>query len=221
MHIPYPPRIITELLPEPEREEALVLSDVLHRIRDYVTKFESAVSLFEFASMNARDNETIRQWGFIAARDGALMLFHFSKALQSLSGITRQIPSLPADNAILKTASKEFKEQFPGANAIRDYVAHAAEMSSSAKKVKRASVHGPGDIGAFDGMLTLVKAGSAAKVRLGDVLMGNNYVITNGGHEHSYEISRDSLMLLVGIQNTAYSAFTVTDTCGLKSVEAQ
>jgi hypothetical protein len=75
----------------------------------------------------------------IAARDGALNIYHFGCCL---AAIKKQVPASPVhagkvDAIKLRAARRQFRADFPNIDSVRHGIAHAAELYKSPADMKR------------------------------------------------------------------------------------
>ena len=75
----------------------------------------------------------LTQWPMLAARDGAMSVYHFGVAME---GIKKSLPSYPTidagvDKKQIRIATNLFRKYFPRPEAIRHVVAHSAEEISA------------------------------------------------------------------------------------------
>jgi hypothetical protein len=91
-----------------------------------------------------RATDTLGGWQSIAARDGALSIYHFGSTIEA---IRHSLPSCPAlnalvDHTVLRTAHAQFRKEFPRIEAVRHVVAHVADFTKTAE-LKEHSKKGP------------------------------------------------------------------------------
>lgn len=128
----------------PEFECQLVVGINVRRLGAFVSEFEAAVALFDHAQKlwNGRDANPPFRWMRIAARDGALSLYHYLQALlavkkfASLSPEWREVLNLKP----LRQCEREFKTRFPRIEAVRHSISHSAELTRSPDKWREHSV---------------------------------------------------------------------------------
>jgi hypothetical protein len=79
------------------------------------------------------------QYGIVAAKEGALNIYHFGCSLDALRGQVGRCPSTrgTVDIVKLRQADKLFKRHFPNADTIRHAVAHAGEIWTSPARAKQ------------------------------------------------------------------------------------
>jgi len=69
----------------------------------------------------------------MAARDGALTIYHFGSTIDGIRKSLRSCPALsgPIDRQKLTNAGKLFEAKFPGYIAIRHVVSHYGDFSKT------------------------------------------------------------------------------------------
>jgi len=161
---------------------------------------------------------TRRAWQLMAAREGALTIYHFGQALAAVAPAVRQCSSIAdrVDYAALRLARKSFKAAFPSHDAVRHVVGHAVDFTATVEERNRHSVMPPWEH-AFNSH-TMQYAGTRPIFKLGD-LSDRAYLVTYEGDVHFYELKAETLERLSAIRERTYSAFrVVTDldfyTCG-------
>jgi hypothetical protein len=135
------PRFIVAALPEAERSKADELNLVIWELGANVAHFRHAVELLRFCSeeiatlpANEDKRERMRNflaWRLVAARDGAMTLFHFSKLLSRILPLARACPTIWPHVEIdtVRSARRQFRKQFAKAEDHRHVIGHAGEQS--------------------------------------------------------------------------------------------
>lgn len=194
------PRISMPFIARNEIEGARHLQRSLRCLNDYVEEFSEALALFDFCQVQAdaftggklRDPEfsRIRGWQRIAARDGAMTIFHFGKTLEGINSSRRYLPTVFAsvDRQRQGEAIKFLREHFVHWERLRHAVAHAGEIWK--------------DLPSFE---ETAGAGKRATVR--NFLSGRKLTFSFQGNWVSYELSQTSLDALVLIKREQFSAF--------------
>lgn len=143
--------------------------------------------------------QVVGGWSFIAARDGAMSIYHFAQCLEA-SVMLRNYPRLrqSVDHRATRTARKLFASQFPHYRNIRHSIAHLAELTTTEENRRRNALAKP-----FTGIGLGIGPGAIVKNYLG----GRNYANTFGGVLLAYEISSQTHAKLKRIQGLWYSAF--------------
>ena len=201
------PRISTSFFPDREAEAIGHLSLALSSLNSYVINFEAALALFDFCGAiraasgvppqgPLSDRIMLMSWRFLAARDGAMTIFHFGKTLQAIRRFGfSNCPTFKAklDHAQLRIGEKLFRQWFPDFEKVRHSVAHSAELSRDSKSHMRNSVRG---------------------VLIRDVLNERNFQNSYAGRVLSYDIDTTTLLHLKSVRNRVYAAFWPFDSSG-------
>jgi hypothetical protein len=161
---------------------------------------------------------TRRAWELMAAREGALTIYHFGQGLDAIAPALHRCASIAdrVDHAALRLARKSFKAAFPSHDAVRHVVGHTVDFSATVEERNRHSVTPPWQH-TFDSH-THQYAGTRPMFTPGD-LHNRTYLVTYEGDVHFYELKAETLERLSAIRERTYSAFkAVTDldfyTCG-------
>jgi hypothetical protein len=131
---------ITSAVPQPP-EEAPALSRA-HRALSYLAyhfnDFRSALQLFEYCEAKKRahpepfgaDYFAYDRWRYIAARDGVMQIYHFSKAMEALISALPKAKTLGSyiDFKRLRIADGLFNSWFGNIDGLRHTVGHIAEF---------------------------------------------------------------------------------------------
>ena len=143
-----------EHLPEDER---LAVSDVqrcLKRMRSLAEEAASALNLYRIlrqrqrelaAALDKRDpaqRQAFHQqlgWPAIAARDMAMMVYHFVKTRGVLAEKMQRSPTLVAlyDRELFRGAGRDIKKSLPAWEDLRDAIAHQGEFYASISSLSR------------------------------------------------------------------------------------
>jgi hypothetical protein len=78
-----------------------------------------------------------RAWKFIAARDAAMTVYHFSVALKAIRFGAKSTLSAQVDHGLIRRSRRDFRMNFPNAERMRNAVAHSAELLKSRSDVER------------------------------------------------------------------------------------
>lgn len=208
------PNFDFDVIPAEEHDLAWIVQGSLSSLGSYVRKFEQALSLFEFAEHQHRlrlsdvSPEGIKAmsalsgWKFVAARDGAMTIYHFMCAMESVKTCVYRSPTLkPWFNAkVSKQATKLFGVRFPKCEAMRHAIAHSAELYESPEKLEENAFSGDYKDKMFD--LQGVKG-----VVIADTLSNRSYITTFKRQIISYDVSMDTLNALTEIRKLFCSAF--------------
>ena len=132
-------------VPEHEREVYECIVGNRANLRRFLTDFQTSVALFELLERGGGPPSTgvlggeFFQYRIIAARDGALNIYH---AKCSLEAIKKQLPQCPSLNPFvdpkdIRRALKIFNQFFPNCDNVRHAIAHAGEIFSSPRIMKK------------------------------------------------------------------------------------
>ncbi|ETR78973.1 hypothetical protein X566_04625 [Afipia sp. P52-10] len=199
----YGPSLNYQIFPQ---EEINATSDVIHlvdELRSYCKDFLAALILFEnFQVLKSEDNavsDALRRLPFLAARDGAMTIYHFGKVLHIIRSSFRATPTLLelVDTDLLKQVEKDFDRYFPLYFKMRQAVAHAGENLAPSMDH---GIKGPVDIPGF------VKSDAGTTV-IRSAINGREFIYTFEGEAVSYSISGDSLNQLCVTTEKVYTAF--------------
>ena len=142
-------------------------------------------------------------WQSMAARDGALTIYHFGKATEGLQNSFRFCPTL--DNQIehktIRQARKTFDAAFPDNIAIRNAVAHVADLSQTAEKKKSHSVKGPYKKKWFS------SDDPEGVTWLPGNMNDHTYAVTFMGKPYTYDLNLESVAKLREVKLQIFSAF--------------
>jgi hypothetical protein len=213
---------LVHYVPEDEKDAARELQRQCAMLAHYTRQFAAAVSLFENASAWANQalttfyedasfahkpqperesmhsqGEMFAGWSQIAARDGALTIFHFGKTVDAMHGTIKRIPSLFATTN-LDAVNPLFRQHFPRFEAIRHAVGHEAEFINSPRKRAKHSTDQPFKNAMID---------APEETFISGMLEGNIFTSTFEGKPLSYEVSRKTLANLDAVKNAVYDAF--------------
>jgi hypothetical protein len=204
MDLIVPPIFKLELLPEQERDPAWLLQNLVGRLAAYVRAFQTAIGLFDHADALAKTNmsdDRYCHWRHIAARDGAMTIYHFGCVLLNGSSMAA-CPSLQKliVPSPMRTARQRFKSKFPNANDIRNVVAHDAEVFDSPKKIGQ---HALGD----NRVGQRVSKTKSPRLAIQNSLLDRSLQTTYEGRIISYDLSVETSHLLSDITAQFYSGF--------------
>lgn len=216
-----PPGIDRSNIPAREIPSFLHIQAQLAELGLYERHLLLAVYLYEYSSQAASEITdfarlewslwTTGGWQSMAARDGAMTIYHFGCAID---GIKKSLPMCPTLNAKidrrkLKDASNIFSSSFPGYLALRHVVAHVADFSQTLEKKVSHAVKGRFKKGLF-------RSDDPNGVTwFGGNMNGSTYAVTYEGEAFTYDLSRETVAKLRSVKNRIYSAF-----CGPQANEA-
>ena len=208
-----PPKIDRSSIPVQEMPSFLHIQTLLAELGLYERHLLLAVYLYEYSTQAAHEITdfaklewalwTTGGWQSMAARDGAMTIYHFGCAID---GIKNSLPTSPAlngkvDRRKLKDGSNIYRTSFPGYLALRHVVAHVADFSQTLEKKTSHSVKGPFRKGLF-------RSDDPNGVTwLGGNMNGCTYAVTYEGEAFTYDLSRETVAKLRSIKNRIYSAF--------------
>ncbi|MDX0478743.1 hypothetical protein GOC75_12265 [Sinorhizobium medicae] len=186
--------------PESERIYISHIEGELMSLGRYVGDFGSAVSLFNFCNQFGLD--VTSRWQFVAARDGAMSIYHVAKAIEGIRACFRDCPTYKeaVDHSKLREAAKELHVTFPGYDQLRHAIAHNAELRRNVEHASKNATQGP-----FEDFGVAIDAGSS--VSIGNGLNGNKFFTSIEGVMASYEISYGSLRALSKILDIFENGF--------------
>jgi hypothetical protein len=166
--------------------------DVVHlnyvNVRRFAFDFEMSVELFNLLDQLPVDGRLF-QYKMIAARNGALSLYHFK---YSLSAVKNQLPTSSTharkvDAASICKALQTFKADFPDIDLVRHAIAHAGELWETPKKMALNRVRSPGhDVPVLPGHVPVIVG----------LLSQTTYSLAHKGKMVSVEITPESVAKL-------------------------
>lgn len=185
-----------------EVERIQTLESNLRAVRSYCERVVADVALFEFCLTNPGAH--LRDWLFLAGRDGAMSLRNYRDALSTVRGLIGLCPSIAPsiDVKALKLAEGEFSERFPRVEKLRHAVAHPEHYRNP--QVKMSSDEGV-NLPGFELPPGNIVEGS---------LIGNNFVNTINGLTVGWEISSATSLALIKITKDIFNAFVRLDPLG-------
>jgi hypothetical protein len=224
-YAPAPPQIDRKRIPAEEQEALLHIVDILASLGRFERRFSLALMLFDFShdensrlgadvsmgradfgTLDAKTN-TLSGWQMMAAREGAMTIYHFGQTVEAIGSNLKACPTLCglADHSTLRVAKKLFNATFPDYDAIRHVVAHMADFSATQKMKASHSIVGPwkGNFGA----VSIETKDQNAVTRFTDNLYDRTYCITFEGKVYGYEITLGTLETITKIRRHFYSAF--------------
>ena len=189
------------LIPTEEHGAAFALVSSLHTVGQYVVRFHADLELFEQSRQRSREDWRAREWIFLAARDGAMTLFHFGEFIDE--GIRLDgCPTLAQriDPKPMREARSKFSKTFPHTRIIRHSIAHDGENKTPKRYFDENNFVNETNI-------TKIKIDPNAKIAISDSLFDNRYVITYDKSTFSYVLDENSLTLLHSIAKIYMSSF--------------
>ena len=201
---------IASLVRETEFDDALQLVSALIGLEQFTQAFRIAVELFDFSAVqlqqarNERDmsraasgfydyevwkqkSQRFAGWQQLAARDGALQIYHMGIVMEKIKGQLNNVPTIRevVDSLELRTAVKLFQKYFPNYRLIRNAVAHSHnELAPSA--------------GAF-------RSQTSDEINISGLAQGRGIFITNALHGNKYIITKDKTVASYEISNATHA----------------
>jgi len=208
------PEIDRGRIPADQMAAFLHVSQLLAELSLYERRFLLAVYLYEYcqtAGWELGENDwqklewslwTTGGWQQIAARDGALTIYHFGRAIEGLRESFRPCPALSdqVDYDKIRQAYKDFKSAFPHFIEIRAAVAHVADFSGTAREKLKHSVKGIFKTKWFS------SPDPEAVTWLPGNMNGHTYAVTFKGNVYTYDLSLENAEKLRGIKLQIFSA---------------
>jgi hypothetical protein len=172
----------------------------------FLDEFQKSVALFELLERGGGPPSVgvfggpFIHYRMIAARDGALNIFHFGCSLEA---IKKQLPKCASmaqrsDAVKLRNAVKQFKNYFPHADNVRHAIAHAGELFSSPEKIKANEQKSDHQGIGFS---------SLAGGHLIGAIYERTYSVSNHGLVFSVTLDNESIAKLVHIVSLVDDAF--------------
>jgi hypothetical protein len=201
----WPPRIHLGSLPEEERKIAQNIEELLWQLAYHANDFRAIVTLFDFCGDPGPErvaNLPYAHLRLVAARAGAMSIYHFVKSIEAINKQIGRCPTLRVriDHRKKRVANKLLNSRFPRFDAVRHAVAHAGELAKSPEKREVNSVEGPYN---FAG----IEFGKGSKIFFQNMLLDRIYANTFKGKVESYEISQATYNALVSVRVRYYDAF--------------
>jgi hypothetical protein len=207
------PQINRNQIPQDQMQAFLHVTTLLAELGVYERRLLLAVYLFEYSKQAAyeiSDFATLEHalwttggWQSIAARDGALSIYHFGHAIKGLQNSMHACPTLnqQVENKKIKAALKIFESAFPDNIEIRNAVAHVAESSKTLEAKTANSVKGP-----FRKKLFSSEDPEGVTWLPGNI-NGCTYAVTLRGKVYTYELNLESAAKLRTVKMQIFSAF--------------
>ena len=199
-----PPPIYASSFPLGEQGACDLLNGQLRELASYTDDFAAALELFDMASKDVpqlfasfdsspeekRAIDTKRRWCFIAAKDGAMTVYHFGQTLDLIRGGLGDCPTLRAmiDTDVLKEVDKRFKRKFPFYERLRHAVAHQSIVSKAP-------------------YMAVVRSDGSGRLIITGSLSGRRFISVWKEHRVEYEISDPTLKELASMRDCVFTAF--------------
>lgn len=213
------PDLDSSNLSDEEGSAVFRLHSSLNALPNYIKDFEAALQLFDFCEVqyaliaqrrNAQallehdeaNRDVFSAWCSLAARDGAMTIFHFGKAMEGIKASIRTCPSVEAkmDRSLLRSATNLFRTSFPNFEAVRHGVAHAAELDRD-EKARKANAHN----GTYE--TEHIKIGVHVEGLTIRTLIGRTFTVTVNQKIVSYDLTTNTLGQLEAVKSEFFLAF--------------
>lgn len=213
-----PPEINRDRISQEEKPQFLHVIKLLAELNLYEREFLQAVYLYDYCQTAAQEIEdfatlesslwTITGWQMMAARDGALTIYHFGRTAEGLKSSLSRCPSLNSqvDHQILRNSRNRFDAAFPDNIEIRASVAHVADFSQSLDKKMKHAIKGVFNKGRF------LSKNPDGTTWLPGNMNERSYTVTINGRVCSYDLSHENAARLREIKKQIYSAFDAATT---------
>lgn len=193
------PRIFASDFPAEEQDAVWHIVGLLSNLELLIRQFRAAVSLFDRsrAEWNTPSRpEDAYQYQFMAARDGAITIYHFAHTIQGIRDSQRKTPVFRGlvDDEAIRIAAKKLASFFPRIEDVRHAVAHSAELIATPEKRDR-------NWGLEN---SIVLGGQVIVV---ECLQDRTFITTMEGERVSYDLSVLTSERLVGIKREIFAAF--------------
>jgi hypothetical protein len=144
---------------------------------------------------------TLRGWTVMAARDGALTIYHFGKTIDALRQSFNSCPYIKGlvDHQVLREASKSFRREFPDSEAIRHVVGHVIDFCATPLQREHHSAQGPTPSGSDPAL-------SNERQQFHGMLDLRTYIVSYAGCLYSYEICEKTARQLNAVKLKIYSS---------------
>jgi hypothetical protein len=198
------PRLLPAALPAEEEHAAWLVQSGLNNLESHVQEFAAALALFDFAS---GAQGVPHQWAIIAARDGAMTVYHFYDAFDGIRKTTRACPTLArhVDWSHFKAVEKLYRAHFPDYVDLRDSIGHAGDKMATPELFAEHSFTGSVDS-------RLLKAGGTVNLTMTNCLENRKFTNTWEGKILSYEVSAKTQGHLEAARDHIWAAFRASET---------
>jgi hypothetical protein len=208
------PQIDRSRIPDDQMPAFLHITRLLAELGLYERRVLLAVYLYEYSRTSGwelrsdfakmeRTLWTTGGWQQMAARDGALTIYHFGRTIEGLRESFRHCRALSeyVDHNRIRQSYKDFKSAFPHFIEIRAAVAHIADFSGTAQKMFFHSVKGLFRTAWFS------SSDPAGITWLPGNMNGSTFAITLEGKAYTYDLSFANAERLRDIKLHIFSAF--------------
>ena len=161
----------------------------------------------DFVRMD-RAGWTTGGWQSMAARDGAMTIYHFGRAVEGLRESFRFCQALgdQVDHGKIRHCYKEFKGAFPHFIEIRAAVAHVADFSQTMRKKFVHSIKGIFQTKWFS------SGDPVGTTWLPGNMNERTFAVTLGGKPYTYDLTLENAAKLREIKLQIFSAFEAATT---------
>ncbi|MEE3502375.1 hypothetical protein [Acidiphilium acidophilum] len=210
------PYILKSPFPAEEQDYIPVVNDNLYLLGSILNNFVSAVRLYQFANSVSNTSKQYRHslrppihpdteisdWRFIAARDGAMTLYHFSEVMQMLRNVRSRSRTLydNLDLEIYKSANRKMQSLIPNLEKLRHGVAHVTKKTSSKEAMTE---HGLTDTQGEYG----IKITGCSSINVTDCFYGDRFIHNWEGKMLSYDVNFTTVKNVQDIKDLMWSSF--------------
>ena len=198
------------MVPEAERGAAWHIEMLLSNMDSYVENFHAAISLFVIAktpeALERTDRYTVAAWRRLAARDGAMTIYHFAKCFEAIKAACHAHPTITGlvDRELVRAATRLFNEKFSSCEEMRDSVAHVADKARPPESLDSHSLKGehriPGGL----------KTGPESSTFISGCFNGDTFMMTHEGYLLFYDVTEETLRSLEAVRDQMFQAFQPT-----------
>jgi hypothetical protein len=213
------PRMYDAGLPAEERRAAVLVCDNLRLLKTHVDALGAALSLFDYCDKQRRicretlaaaprdeiaraTRRTMFSWQLVAARDGAMTIYHFATAMDGIDQTVATCPTLLAlmNRPMRKAANQYFRQYFPSYIDIRDAVVHTAEKTKTPEKPAEHAHKA-----AYESSAMRILEGSTLVIT--NTLEGRRFTNTWEGRVLAFELSQETVNQLDNVKAQMWTAF--------------
>lgn len=204
-------------VPKEQLKAAVVILGNLDSMEQYIRQFSSALDLYNslvISPMAEMRNDTERanrrkhiDWKYVAARDGAMSIFHFGKTIEGTRSSFHHVPAIKehVDHDILREAKKDFDKNFPMYIKMRHALAHAGELTSTPKSHDNNTIKGSAS------KAGIVFGPEAEGGMVTNSLHNHQYISTYKGEMISYMVTQQSLDFMIDAFKSFIEAFGINE----------
>lgn len=208
-----PPNIDSDRIPADQMPALLHICELLAELGLYQRHFMLAVYLFEYSTQAAFEIAdfailedslwTTGGWQMMAARDGALTIYHFGRAAEGLQNSLSFCPALSEqiDRKQVSSAIRSFQSAFPHNIDIRNAISHVADSSSTLTQKLSHAILGPFKTKRFS------SEDPNSLTWLPGNLNGTTYAVSLKGKIFTYEVDRNNAEILRNVKQLIYNVF--------------